>query len=64
MKREKSSKQKRRVGRPSTGSDPVLTLRLPAETIQAIDASLHDGESRSDLIRAAIAAEIERRACG
>lgn len=47
------AKGKRRPGRPATGVDPVMSLRLPAELVARInacvDAELFD--SRSDAIR-------------
>lgn len=52
---------RRGPGRPATGHDPLLTLRIPAAAITAIDAALADGETRSDLIRQAIEREIARR---
>jgi hypothetical protein len=43
---------KRRPGRPATGKDPVVTVRLPVETIKSLDAKANaDGLTRSDLIR-------------
>ena len=43
--------QKKR-GRPATGVDPMLSLRLPAERIEAIDAwAEKEGVSRSEAIR-------------
>jgi hypothetical protein len=38
-----------------------LTLPLSTETVAQIDASLHEGEARVDMIRAAIDRELKRR---
>ena len=38
-----------------------LTLPLTTETVEAIDASLEDGEARLDMIRTAIDRELKRR---
>lgn len=38
-----------------------LTLPLASETVERMDAALHDGEARVDLIREAIERELKRR---
>lgn len=38
-----------------------LTLPLTTEAVEDIDASLEDGETRLDMIRAAIDRELKRR---
>jgi predicted DNA-binding protein len=43
---------KRKPGRPATGVDPVTPIRLPAATVEAIDAwAKKAGMNRSDTIR-------------
>lgn len=57
-----SVKQKRR-GRPPTGRDPLVGIRLPVETVAKVDEIAQaDGSSRSVVIRQAIEREIKRRA--
>lgn len=41
--------------------DQRILLPLASETVQQIDAALDDGETRLDLIRAAIERELKRR---
>lgn len=55
--------KKRGPGRPATGLDPVVTIRLPQELLAALDQA-RDGETRTDVIRAALERELERRATG
>ena len=44
--------QKRGRGRPATGRDPAVTVRLPAEIIAALDAEgAQKDESRAQVIR-------------
>ena len=44
--------RKRRPGRPATGVDPLITMRLPAELIAALDArAAADDVSRSEVIQ-------------
>jgi len=49
-----SPKTKRKPGRPATGRDPVLTVRLPPELIADLDAcrAVYGWASRSEAIRA------------
>jgi len=44
---------KKRPGRPATGTDPLVSARLPEAVITAIDewAERHGAESRSEAIR-------------
>ncbi|MPZ31453.1 MAG: ribbon-helix-helix protein, CopG family [Rhodospirillales bacterium] len=43
---------KRRPGRPATGVDPLVTVRLPAEMIAALDQrAAAEAVSRSEIIR-------------
>jgi len=42
--------------------DERILLPLSSETLEAIDASLEDGEARLDMIRTAIDRELKRRA--
>jgi hypothetical protein len=51
-------------GRPPTGHDPVISLRLSRELIAAIEAARAEDESRSDFIAGAIGREITRRQHG
>lgn len=48
------------MGRKKLWSDR-LTLPVNAETVEAMDAALEDGETRLDLIREAIERELKRR---
>lgn len=44
--------QKRRPGRPATGTHPLVTVRLPPDMIAALDDKASaEGVSRSDIIR-------------
>ena len=45
---------KRKRGRPATGKDPLIALRVPAETIAAIDKWGGNRVSRSEAIRTLI----------
>jgi hypothetical protein len=47
------AKPKKRRGRPATGKDPMIGLRLPVETIAALDAwAKKEGlASRSEAVR-------------
>jgi metal-responsive CopG/Arc/MetJ family transcriptional regulator len=56
-----SAPKKRRPGRPATGRQPPVTLRLPQALIDAIDAwsKRNKAGSRSDAIRRMIEAAIE-----
>jgi hypothetical protein len=61
--RNQSQAEKRGPGRPPTGADPVIPVRLPADMIAAIAEVLDaaERETRADLIRASIDREIKRR---
>lgn len=48
------------VGRPKINEEQT-PARLPAGTLARIDAALQDREKRSDFIRKAIEAELDRR---
>lgn len=49
-------------GRPATGKDPLVTLRLPEEMIAALDGRASDaGVSRSEAMRQLIEAGLKRR---
>ena len=53
---------KRKRGRPTTGMDPVRTLRLPDELWQAVERLAKAQElSRSELIRVAVADYLKRK---
>ena len=52
-----------RVGRKKLFAERI-TLPLSADMLSKLDASLREGEVRLDMIRGAIAHEIERRANG
>jgi len=45
---------KRKPGRPATGKDPLIALRVPAGTIHAIDKWGGERVSRSEAIRTLI----------
>lgn len=53
--------EKRGRGRPATGHDPTLSIRMPVALRERMDAVLEEGETRADLIRAAVEREISRR---
>lgn len=61
-------RKKRRLGRPATGHDPIIPVRLPAKLIKNIDAwadvyrSAHEleGMTRSTAIRCLILLGLER----
>jgi predicted DNA binding CopG/RHH family protein len=55
MKRARKKVTPKKRGRPATGKDPHVSIRLPAELIAAIDKSAKaEGVSRSEKIRALI----------
>jgi hypothetical protein len=61
MKRSISVVRKKR-GRPATGTDPLLTVRAPAELIEAIDAwAAKEGVARSEAVRQLIEAGLKRK---
>lgn len=46
---------KRRPGRPATGMDPIITVRLPAELIAVLGViASEQGMTRSDIIRSTL----------
>jgi hypothetical protein len=51
-----SAKRKKKRGRPATGMDPMIGLRLPKDEIAKLDKwAKANGYTRSQAIRAAIA---------
>lgn len=48
------------MGRPRINEEQT-PARLPAGTLERIDATLDDGEKRSDFIRVAVEKELKRR---
>lgn len=48
------------VGRPRINEEQT-PARFPGGTLERIDAALAEGEKRSDFIRKAVEAELERR---
>jgi len=48
------------VGRKKLWDERIL-LPLKSDTVEQLDAALRDGETRLDLIRAAIEKELKRR---
>jgi hypothetical protein len=52
---------KRKPGRPATGVDPVIPIRLPAPLTAAIDAwAAKVGTNRSDAMRRLLEAALKR----
>jgi hypothetical protein len=52
MKKSIKVQPKKRLGRPATGKDPLLTVRAPREIIEAIDAWARKNEAnRSEAVR-------------
>lgn len=52
----------RKRGRPATGKDPLITLRVPPDVIRKLDQiAAAEGVSRSEVIRAAIEARLKKR---
>lgn len=50
----------KRRGRPATGRDPTITIRLPPEVVEKIEVwASARGMSRSEAIRAMILAALE-----
>ena len=47
-------RSKRKPGRPARGKDPIIALRVPAQTIRAIDKWGGEHASRSEAIRTLI----------
>lgn len=60
-KASKSNLKKRGPGRPATGTDPTVTIRLPIEILRTLDKLRAEEETRTDLIRIAVEREIKRR---
>jgi hypothetical protein len=60
-KPQQNQAKKRGPGRPATGTDPILTVRVPVDLLRDLDKSRGEGETRTDLVRAAIEREIARR---
>jgi Arc/MetJ-type ribon-helix-helix transcriptional regulator len=57
--------KRKKIGRPATGHDPVMTVRLPKELTERIDKHAENkGETRSEVMRrfleAGLAAEASR----
>jgi hypothetical protein len=52
--KQKRVLSKRKPGHPATGKDPIIALRVPADTIRAIDKWGGEGVSRSEPIRTLI----------
>ncbi|WP_349371278.1 ribbon-helix-helix protein, CopG family [Salinarimonas sp.] len=53
---------KRRRGRPATGRDPLVSLRLPREALEAVEGIAKDeGVARSEVIRRAVLDWLARR---
>ncbi len=56
------AEHKRKPGRPATGVDPVIPIRLPAPLTAAIDAwAAKVGTNRSDAMRQLLEAGLKRR---
>jgi negative regulator of replication initiation len=56
---------KKKRGRPATGVDPTLTIRLPKELTARIDAHAKSkGESRSEVMRRFLEAGLASEAAG
>jgi Arc/MetJ-type ribon-helix-helix transcriptional regulator len=58
--------KRKKIGRPATGHDPVMTVRLPKELTERIDRHAKSrGETRSEVMRrileAGLAVETEAR---
>jgi len=52
MKKSIKVDQKKRRGRPATGRDPMVSSRIPAPTVDAIDEwAVRNETTRSDAIR-------------
>jgi hypothetical protein len=57
--------EKRRVGRPRSGRLQVVSLKLPAELIRAVDGVARlAGESKSEMMRRAIEEMVKRYRAG
>ena len=53
---------KRKMGRPATGRDPVISGRVPGEVIAALDAwAVKAGVTRSEAMGRLIEASLKRR---
>jgi hypothetical protein len=52
MKKSIKVDQKKKRGRPATGRAPMVSSRIPAATVDAVDAwATHNETTRSDAIR-------------
>ncbi len=52
MKKSIKVDQKKKRGRPATGRDPMVSSRIPADTVSAVDKwAQHNETTRSDAIR-------------
>jgi len=49
------------VERPIHNHPRAITIKLPRDALEGMDAALYEGEKRSDLIREAIERELKRR---
>jgi len=55
-------KQKGKRGRPATGRDPVLTVRVPKQVLDALDrAAARKRVRKATLIRAVLRASVHRK---
>ncbi len=56
------AKSKPRRGRPATGADPVVSMRIPQAVLDDIDMEAElEGTTRSDVIRARLAKKTTRK---
>ena len=54
--------QKRKRGRPATGRDPLVSVRLPREALDAVEAiAAGEGAARSEVLRRAVVEWLARR---
>ncbi|MGJ3263691.1 MAG: ribbon-helix-helix domain-containing protein [Salinarimonas sp.] len=54
--------QKRRRGRPATGRDPLVSLRLPKDALSQVEEIAEgEGVSRSEVMRRAVLEWLARR---
>ena len=62
MKKSIKVDQKKRRGRPATGRDPMVSSRIPATTVDAIDEwAVRNETTRSDAIRRLVELGLETR---
>jgi hypothetical protein len=67
MTSKKNVKQKRRGGRPATGHDPILALRMPpaiTKRIEAFAKSEPDQPNRSEAVRRLVEWALEMKERG